>query len=397
MPPWLLRAIVVALVMLQVPSLPSVCHAQCMGLPSAADDSYETREDTGLVVPAPGILANDTDADGEALTAELAQAPAHGRVVLNADGSFTYTPETDFQGADSFTYAASYGKICCDNASVTIRVDPVNDMPWAADHAYETKEDTELVVPAPGILANASDPDGDALTTALAQAPAHGRVVLNADGSFTYTPLPDFQGADSFTYMASDGKGGSDNASVTITVDPMDDVAGSIGVYFDAAGTRCQGTIHPGVPSMVYILAKPAGTTADGVAGAEFRFTGLPLSWHVFPVASPELIAMGDPFGDGVVAAWPQCQGSSESPVLLYSVAVVADAEEPDVVLGIGSHPSNYTFPCPLLLACDDPVFTKHCVSAQSCFVNSSTPAGPCASVLGIDQKTWSGVKELYR
>ena len=117
-------------------------------------------------------------------------------------------------------------------------------------------------------------------------------------------------------------------------VDPADDVAGSIGVYFDAAGTRCQGTIRPGAPGIVYILAKPAGHTADGTAGAEFKFTGLPPSWQVLPVANPELFTMGDPFGDGVVAAWP-CQGSPQSPVLLYSVTVLADAEEPDVVFGI--------------------------------------------------------------
>ena len=173
---------------------------------------------------------------------------------------------------------------------------------------------------------------------------------------------------------------------------------GSIGVYFDAAGTQCQGTIHPGDPGMVYILAKPAGSTADGVSGVEFKFTGLPRSWRFFPVANPELLMLGDPFGAGVVAGLP-CQAPQGGVVLLYSVLVLADAEESNVEFSIDVRdpPLNPEFKCPLLLGCD-PYFTKYCVSAQSCTINSSTAARPCAkNPTSVSQKTWTGVKELYR
>lgn len=174
---------------------------------------------------------------------------------------------------------------------------------------------------------------------------------------------------------------------------------GSIGVYFDAAGTQCQGTIHPGAPGMVYILAKPTGATAEGVSGVEFKFTGLPRSWRVFPVANPELLMLGDPFGAGVVAGLP-CQAPQGGVVLLYSVLVLADAEESDVEFSIDMRdpPLNREFKCPLLLGCDS-FFTKYCVSSQSCTINASRTAGrPCAkNPTSVSQKTWTGVKELYR
>jgi len=108
---------------------------------------------------------------------------------------------------------------------------------------------------------------------------------------------------------------------------------------------------------------------------------------------------LGDPFGAGVVAGLP-CQAPQGGVVLLYSVLVLADAEEPNVELSIDRRdpPLNPEFKCPLLLGCD-PFFTKYCVSAQSCTVNSSsTAARPCAkNPTSVSQKTWTGVKELYR
>ena len=75
----------------------------------------------------------------------------------------------------------------------------------AASYSYSTNEDTTLTVPAPGVLPNYSDPDGDTLTAVKVTDPSHGSLTLNADGSFTYTPNPDYHGSDSFTYKANDG------------------------------------------------------------------------------------------------------------------------------------------------------------------------------------------------
>ena len=96
---------------------------------------------------------------------------------------------------------------------------PVNDAPVAGDNAYTTSEDTPLTVAAPGVLANDSDVDGDALTVVLTAGPAHGSLTLNANGAFTYTPAANFNGSDSFTYRATDGSALSNVATVSLTVD----------------------------------------------------------------------------------------------------------------------------------------------------------------------------------
>ncbi|MDI6844046.1 MAG: Ig-like domain-containing protein [Anaerosomatales bacterium] len=191
--------------------------------PQAAADAYSTAEDEALTVgAAQGVLANDTDPDGDSLAATLTAGPSHGTLELSADGGFTYTPDPDWHGQDSFTYAASDGSLSA-TATVTITVDPVNDAPQAAADAYSTAEDEALTVgAAQGVLANDTDPDGDSLAATLTAGPSHGTLELSADGGFTYTPDPDWHGQDSFTYAASDGSL-SATATVTITVAPVND------------------------------------------------------------------------------------------------------------------------------------------------------------------------------
>ena len=191
----------------------------------AVDDGYNTLEDTPLVVvAADGILANDTDPDGNPLQALLITNVTNGALVLNADGSFTYTPGSNFAGTDSFTYQAGGSSIDSNIATVTFNVTPVNDAPVAADDGYTTLEDTPLVVvAADGILANDTDPDLDPLQALLVTDVTDGTLALNADGSFTYTPDPNFAGADSFTYQAGDGSIDSNIATVTFTVTPVND------------------------------------------------------------------------------------------------------------------------------------------------------------------------------
>ncbi|MBC7221389.1 tandem-95 repeat protein [Candidatus Bipolaricaulota bacterium] len=199
-------------------------HVTCVNdAPVAQDDSYTTNEDTPLLVPAPGILGNDSDVDGDPLTAVLVSGPAHGTLTLNPDGSFTYTPAENFCGEDSFTYKAYDGALYSNVATVTITVTCVNDAPVAQDDSYTTNEDTPLLVPAPGILGNDSDVDGDPLTAVLVSGPAHGTLALNPDGSFTYTPAGNFCGEDSFTYKAYDGALYSNVATVKITVTCVND------------------------------------------------------------------------------------------------------------------------------------------------------------------------------
>ena len=117
--------------------------------PVAVNDTYTTDEDTPLTVAAPGVLANDSDVEGNPLTMVPVNPPPHGQLIPNADGSFTYTPNPDFSGTDTFTYRANDGTASGNLATVTITVMPVNDAPVAVNDAYTVAEDGVLQVDAP--------------------------------------------------------------------------------------------------------------------------------------------------------------------------------------------------------------------------------------------------------
>jgi VCBS repeat-containing protein len=188
--------------------------------PTAANDAYGVDEDGTLAVGAPsGVLANDSDPDGDVLSAVLVDAAAHGTLNLNADGSFTYAPNPDYHGSDAFTYRAGDGALDSNAATVDILIGSVNDAPVAADDAYEVDQDGSLSVDASGgVLANDSDVEGDPLSAVLVGDVSHGSLALNSDGSFSYTPDAGYSGADGFTYKAGDGAAESSAATVNITV-----------------------------------------------------------------------------------------------------------------------------------------------------------------------------------
>ena len=187
------------------------------------DDSYTTPEDTALAIAAPGVTDNDADLVGNSLRASLVSPPSHGTLTLRNDGSFTYTPAANYNGPDSFTYKANDGAADSNVATVAITVTPVNDAPVAAGDSYTTAEDMPLSVAAPGLQANDTDLDGDLVLSVVVVAPQHGMVVLNANGSFTYTPGQDYHGPDSFTYKNNDRKLDSNAATVTIEVTSVED------------------------------------------------------------------------------------------------------------------------------------------------------------------------------
>ena len=119
-------------------------------------------------------------------------------------------------------------KWCGSDPSATVgNVEAFNTPPNAAGDAYSTAEDTVLTVAAPGVLGNDTDPNNDLLNALLVSGPAHGTLVLNADGSFVYTPDANYNGPDSFTYKANDGQADSNTATVTITVNPSQRRAGA--------------------------------------------------------------------------------------------------------------------------------------------------------------------------
>ncbi len=196
--------------------------AAAANAPTVVDDSYSVAEEGSLAASAgdlsfPGVLDNDgTGADRAIVVSDVSA----GVLALSEDGSFTYAPDTNFTGTDHFSYVANDGLGGADSnvATVSITVTPVNDQPVASADAFDATEGRTLSVPAPGVLANDSDVDGDGLSAALYGAAPAGSLLLNADGSFDYTPAGAAGAIESFQYVANDGVVSSAPATVTITV-----------------------------------------------------------------------------------------------------------------------------------------------------------------------------------
>ena len=206
------------IVMLLMVSLPYWASAQTTP-PVVTDDAYTTDWDTPLTVPAPGLLHNDYDPDGDTLETHLRQGPARGTLTLNRDGSFTYRPEPLFAGQDSFIYKAYDGRHQVDG-TVTLTITPGNLPPNVQDDAYTITPGTRFHLPSPGVLANDSDPEGDALTTYLISPPAAGHLGFHADGSLWFDDLGEIPpcGHTTFDHKAVDSKGHRAEGTVTLTL-----------------------------------------------------------------------------------------------------------------------------------------------------------------------------------
>jgi VCBS repeat-containing protein len=189
---------------------------------------------TAFVVPenTTGVTTvTATDIDLQPLSFSLAGADA-GRFSINSvTGVLTFNPAPNFEApADAggnnvydVTVVVSDGAGGTDSQALTVTVDDANDAPTAGNDAYVTDEELPLAIAAAGVLGNDGDEDGTPVTAVLVAGPANGSVAFNPDGSFVYTPNANFTGTDSFTYQASDGALGSATATVTITVNPIND------------------------------------------------------------------------------------------------------------------------------------------------------------------------------
>ena len=200
----------------------------------ASDTAPSGNEDTAI---AGSIAASDVDGDMLTFTLATDGGPANGTVTLNADGSYSYLGNQDFNGDDSFTVEVSDGEFT-ETIEVNVTVDVVNDAPVidadASGTAPSGNEDTAIA----GSIA-ASDVDGDTLTFTLATdgGPANGTVTLNGDGSYSYLGNQDFNGDDSFTVEVSDGDL-TDTIVVNVTVDAVNDApVAAAAVAVDAVQT----------------------------------------------------------------------------------------------------------------------------------------------------------------
>jgi hypothetical protein len=186
--------------------------------PTAVSDTYAGQAGSTLTVSTPGVLSNDTDPDGSALSAVLVSGTTNGTLTLNPNGSFSYIPNAGFTGSDSFSYQASDGALQSNSVVVSLTVAGGNQAPIAANDSYAGPTGSTLTVPAPGVLSNDTDPDGGALSAVLVSGTANGTLTLNPNGSFSYVPKAGFTGSDSFTYQASDGALPSQSVTVTLTI-----------------------------------------------------------------------------------------------------------------------------------------------------------------------------------
>ncbi len=206
--------------------------------PVAEDDYFTVGSGSELIVDAPGVLSNDSDPDSDSLVAYFDAGPSHGVVTLATDGSFSYTPDAGFVGVDSFTYFADDGQGGSSLGRVEITVTASNSSPVVEDASVSTNEDQSVS----GAIAG-SDADGDQLTYSTVVEPAHGTVVVHSDGSFTYIPNANYFGTDTFSVVAHDGTTSSNVATVTVTIEAVNDAPTLSNANFNVAENSPNGTV----------------------------------------------------------------------------------------------------------------------------------------------------------
>ena len=257
-------------------SLESRC---LMAAPVGSPDHYVTPENVALNVPAiAGLLANDVDTDNDPLEAVLVSGASAGSLTLRGDGSFTYEPRFNASGPDSFVYKPWDGTTpltAIAPVTVSLIVNAVNEAPVANADQFDAVQGQALAVAAPGVLVNDLSPDASALSAVLIVKPTAAvasSFVLNGDGSFTYTPRPDFSGTDTFTYRAVDASGlASPETTVTLQVatanhapTPTGDSFATqqgVALFVDGPGVLANDTDPEGDPLRSFVVENPKGGT----------------------------------------------------------------------------------------------------------------------------------------
>ncbi|HGS5281131.1 TPA: tandem-95 repeat protein [Vibrio parahaemolyticus] len=179
-------------------------------------DKTTVVEDTPTIIK---VLGNDTfEGKDKVVSLDAENGPKNGTVIVNNDGTVTYTPDDNYVGKDTFTYVVTSGGVS-ESTTVEVNVTPVNDAPVAKDDIATTQEDTAVTI---DVLSNDTDVDGDKLSIQSATVPeAQGKVEI-VDGKLVFTPAENFNGHAEITYTVTDGQL-TDEAKVTVTVNPVND------------------------------------------------------------------------------------------------------------------------------------------------------------------------------
>ena len=270
--------------------------------PVAENASVATDEDTPVTIQLSAL-----DVEGDALSFQVVGLPGHGTVTL-AGSVATYVPAPDWNGTDAFSFVADDGQLLSNVANIRIVVAPVNDAPVASSQSLATLEDTAVAITLSG-----TDTERDALSFAVVRVPEHG-VLSGTPPSLVYTPAPDWNGTDSFTFVANDGQADSNLASVRIAVAAVNDapVAASSTV-----------STNEDVPAAVPLLA-------GDVEGDSLSYTIVSAPRHgTLSGTAPNLVYTPAPDWSGTDSfTWTASDGqlSSAPATVTVRVAVVNDA-----------------------------------------------------------------------
>ncbi|HBC3423131.1 tandem-95 repeat protein, partial [Vibrio parahaemolyticus] len=179
-------------------------------------DKATVVEDTPTIIK---VLGNDTfEGKDKVVSLDAENGPKNGTVIVNNDGTVTYTPDDNYVGKDTFTYVVTSGGVS-ESTTVEVNVTPVNDAPVAKNDISTTQEDTAVTI---DVLSNDTDVDGDTLSIQSASVPSDQGTVEIVDGKLVFTPAENFNGDAEITYTVTDGQL-TDEAKVTVTVNPVND------------------------------------------------------------------------------------------------------------------------------------------------------------------------------
>ncbi|WP_417711751.1 Ig-like domain-containing protein, partial [Pseudoalteromonas ardens] len=240
--------------------------------PVAVDNSVELQEEGAFEV---NVLGNDFDVDeGDSFdlsSVTVVNAPQNGQTTVTAQGTIIYTANTNYFGDDSFTYTVRDEAGAVSNeATVSLSVTPINDAPVVEGQALSLNEDETLLVTLSG-----TDPDADTLIYSIVSGVSSGVLQQQSDTTWLYTPNADFNGSDSFSFMANDGALDSNTATVTLTVNSVNDAP-------VISGTPDTSVVHNTPYSFT-----PQASDVDGDA-LTFAITNQPV-WAQFDTATGTL------------------------------------------------------------------------------------------------------------
>ena len=321
----------------------------------AVADTVRTAEDAEVLID---VLANDTDAEGDALMVESVTSPSHGTARIAADGGVAYAPEADWHGTDRFGYTAADGNGGTAEADVVVVVEPVNDAPVAVADTARTSEDAEVLI---DVLANDTDVEGDVLTVESVTAPSNGTARIAADGRVAYTPEADWHGTDRFGYTAADGNGGTAEAEVEVVVTPLNDApvavpdtartAEDAGVLIDVLAND---TDAEGDALMVESVTAPSNGTARIAADGRVAYAP-EADWHGTDrfgytaadgnggTAEAEVEVVVESVNDAPVAVADTVRTAEDAEVLIDVLANDTDVEGDALMVESVTAPANGT------------------------------------------------------